>query len=431
MASDGATHVAQTPWTLYSGPRRTFLLLVLFLVSTSNYVDRNLITVVLEPIKTEFGVSDMLLGLLTGFAFAAFYTTLGLPLARWADRGDRRVVITLTLAIWSVMTAACGIAQTFWQLALARIGVGAGEAGAGPPAQSLVADYFAPERRARAFAMLTLSGTVGYLIGLVCGSQVAEAYGWRAAFLLLGLPGVALAAATRFLLAEPRTTLGFPGRAAQGEALGAAVRTLFGKRSYVDVTISFVLYSLVAYGALTFTISFMIRVHGMTIAQAGSTFGSLSALAALVGTLGGGFLADRLAARDIAWVARLPGYGMLVSFPLYVYAWLTPSIALMNVAFIVAGTLLSAVIPPIFSALHIVCGSKRRATAAAIAGFAANLVGLGLGPLITGALSDLIAQSLGPAEGLRYALLIATTGFLPCGWFMLHAARHLETDAEA
>ena len=173
---------------------------MLFLIGTSNFADRNVIGVLLEPIKAEFGISDASLGLLSGVSFALFYATLGLPVAHWADRGDRRLIITLALGIWTVMTALCGLAQSFWQLVLVRVGVGAGEAGAVPPAQSLIIDYYSPDRRGRAIGIFMLSSTTGYVLGIVIGGWIAEAHGWRAAFLFVGLPRLVLAILARFVL---------------------------------------------------------------------------------------------------------------------------------------------------------------------------------------------------------------------------------------
>ena len=175
------------PWNYYTNRNRRTFSFVLFLVGTSNYVDRNIIGVLLEPIKKEFLVSDTMLGVLSGISFALFYATLGIPIARWADRGDRKLVITLCLGIWCAMTALCGLASTFWQLVAVRFGVGAGEAGAIPPAQSLLADYYPPTQRARAIGFFSMSSSAGYAIGLIFGGYVAQHYGWRAAFLSVGL----------------------------------------------------------------------------------------------------------------------------------------------------------------------------------------------------------------------------------------------------
>jgi predicted MFS family arabinose efflux permease len=418
------------PWNLYGERQRWGFLLVLFLVSTSNYVDRNIIGVLLEPIKREFQVSDTMLGLLTGFSFAIFYATLGIPVARWADRGDRKLILTVSLTIWSVMTALCGMAQSFWQLALARIGVGAGEAGALPPAQSLIADYYPPDRRGKALGVFMMSSMAGYVLGIVVGGQIAQYWGWRNAFLAVGLPGLALAVVTHLVLREPRRRPEFAVSSADHEPLGVSIRALFAKRSFVDILIALVLYFMMAYGAFVFTVSFMIRVHGVSVGTASAIFGTLSSVTALIGSYLGGSVADRLAKKDIGWLARLPGWGLIVACPIYEVAFGLPTLVGTVIMLSIGGLFLTGAIPAMFAALHVVCGSKRRAMSVAVIFFFANLIGTGLGPIVTGRLSDSFAQTVGVGDGLRYAMMLVMLTFLPSGWFMLRAARGLARDAE-
>jgi MFS family permease len=419
------------PWDLYSRRDRAAFLCVLFLVGTSNYVDRNVIGVLLEPIKNEFQVSDTLLGLLSGLSFALFYATLGIPVARWADRGDRKLVMTLSLAVWSVMTALCGAATTFWQLLIARFGVGAGEAGALPPAQSLLADYYPPERRARAIGIFVMSGSSGYVLGLMLGGVLVQQYGWRATLIIFGLSGLLLLPFTHYVLKEPRHLPQFKPAADTAESMVEAFRILMAKPAYFNLIAGMVVYFLTSYGALVFIISLMIRAYGLTTAQAGTIFGGVFAAAALVGSLAGGALADRLAARDVTWLPRLAGWGLIAAFPLYELALMSPGVVALSVLVFLATTALAGSIPASFSAIHLVCGSKRRAFAIALTFFFANLVGLGLGPLVTGMLSDAFAATHGSAEGLRFALMACTGALLPAGWLMLRAVRTFRADAEA
>jgi MFS family permease len=420
-----------TPWELYSARQRWTFVAVLFLVSTSNYVDRNVISVLLEPIKAEFGVSDTLLGLLTGVSFALFYATLGIPVARWADRGNRKLIITLSLSVWSAMTAVCGLAQSFWQLALARVGVGAGEAGAIPPAQSLIADYFSPAQRGRALAIFMASAMAGYLIGFVGGAHIAADYGWRTAFIVMGLPGLALAVVVHFVLREPRERLpALRASAAQQEPFALTLELLMRKRSFVQLLIATVIYFLIAYGAIVFFPSYMIRVLGVGLAEAGTKFGAVSAAASIAGTLLGGVLLDRLARRDLAWLAWLPAVGLAITWPLYELMLIVPTFeALLAIAGF-AGVALNAAVPALFSVLHAICGSPRRAMAVAILFFFANLIGLGLGPVIAGAMSDAFSAACGPV-GLRYALMLVMTLLLPAAGFMYLCGRNMKRDLEA
>ena len=418
------------PWELYARRERTIFLWMLFLVGTSSYVDKNVIGVVLEPIKAEFQVSDTMLGLLSGIAFALFYATAGIPVARWADRGDRKLAITLSLCAWSVMTVLCGLATTFWQLMVARFGVGTGEAGAIPPAQSLLADYYPPLERARAMGVFMMSAAGGYIIGLMLGGFIAQSHGWRAVFIIFGLAGLALAPLAHFILKEPRHTRQFALQADGGEPMVAAVRALFAKPAYRALLVSIVIFFLVSYGALVFVVSLIIRVHGVNVAQAGGIYGATVALGVVIGSVGGGALADRLAVRDIAWLARVAGWGLMATIPLYELAFCSPNIITMVPFLLLGAVVISSAIPPAFSAVHVVCGSKRRALAVALVLFFANLIGLGLGPVIAGALSDRFGAVYGSAEGLRYALMIVTIVLLPSSLLMLRAARYLKRDAE-
>jgi MFS family permease len=416
-------------WELYSGRQRAMFLTILFLACTSNYVDRQLMSVLIEPIKHEFGASDTQMGLLTGFAFALCYAVLGIPVARLADRGDRRLVISVSMALWSLMTALCGVAGTFWHMFAARVGVGIGEAGAIPPAQSLIADYFAPERRTRALAIFMSAATVGYLVAFVIGAQIAAAAGWRTAFLIMGIPGLLLAALAWAGLEEPRK---LPGRASPGgefEDLSRSLRILFGKRSYVLATAAITFYFLVAYGALIWVPPYMQRVLHVDLAAAGAGYGLVSALGTVVGTLLGGSVTDRLIKRDRRWAAWAPGYALLLCWPLFTLSFLINNYVGFLVINLAAGLVLAAAVPAFFGLIHVICGSRRRAMAVAIIFFFANLIGLGLGPVITGYLSDVFTTTHGPT-GLRYAVIVALLMLLPAGLCHLRIARHLEGDME-
>ena len=429
-ASGVAEQRRRGPWDNYTSSERHRLLLILFLVGTSNYIDKNIIGVLLEPIKIEFQVSDTSLGLLSGIAFAFVYATLGIPVARWADRGDRKLIITLSLVVWSAMTALCGLAATFWQLAVARCGVGVGEAGAIPPAQSLLTDYFSPTQRARAIGMFMLSATAGYAVALVLGGWITQNFGWRTAFLAVALLGLALSPATQLLLKEPRRLAQSEPRREEQESVITALRVLLKKPAYRNIVAAIVAYFLMAYGGMVFIVSLMIRAHGLNVGQAGTTFGVISAVGACLGTLAGGALADRMATQDVAWYGRMSGWGMMLTTLAYELALCTSSIFAMVPLLLLSTLLMWGVSPAMYSALHFVCGSKRRAMAVAVAFFFANLIGLGLGPVITGSLSDMFAATRGSAEGLRYALMIVMTVLVPAGWCMVRAGQFLKLDAE-
>jgi MFS family permease len=415
---------------VYTDRQRWRFLVVLFLVSTSNYFDRNVISVLLEPIKHEFHASDTMLGLLSGFCFAIFYVLFGMPVARWADYGNRRTIITCALAVWSAMTLCCGLAQNFWQLALARIGVGAGESGAIPPAQSLIADYFPPDRRASAIAIFTAAATAGYLLGFGLGGYIAAKYGWRTTFLVAGLPGLALALATRFVLAEPRLLIGRSSQSADRESIRDTLLRLKAKRGFLYALTGCILYFLMAYGALIFIPSFLIRALHIPLAEVSVTYGAIAALASLVGTLGGGLLADRLGRRDVRWLAWLPAATCTVAGPIYLVAFSLHQFSSFLALVFVAMMLLAGGLPPVFAAIHLICGTRRRATAIAIVLFSATLIGGGMGPLITGAISDALSAVYG-ADGLRYSLMIMMPVLVVTGASFYCFGREMPMDLEA
>jgi MFS family permease len=419
------------PWDVYTPRQRRAFLLVLFLVGTSNNLDKNIISVLLEQIKAEFRASDTMLGLLSGISFALFYATFGIPAARWADRGDRKLVITVSLAIWSAMTVLCGFAGTFWQLVMARFGVGAGEAGAMPPAQSLLAHYYPPAERAKAIGILMMSSAAGYAVGLVLGGFIAQYYGWRAAFVVVGLAGMALAPLTHFVLKEPRRIPQFALRPESYESIFTTIGILLQKAAYRNIVGAIIVFFLMGYGVLVFVVSLMIRLYGLSIAQAGTIFGAISAIAAIVGNHVGGKFADKLVQRDIKLLPRMAGWTMISAVPIYELALAAPRIRIMVPLLLLSMAILNAVLPPLFAALHMVCGSKRRAMSVAVAYLFANLVGVGLGPVMTGYISDRLRVHWGAGEGLRYSLMMMMCVLVPAGRLMLRAARNFASDAEA
>jgi MFS family permease len=405
------------------------MLLVLFLISTSSYLDRNIVAVALEPIKREFHLSDTMLGVLSGAAFAVFYVSLAIPVARLADRGDRRLIITAAMTIWSLMTTLCGLATGYWQLALARMGVGAGEAAAMAPAQGLIADYFPPERRASAIGLFMMSVTAGNVLAMVGGGWIAQSFGWRGLFLVSGLFGLGLAPVAFLTLKEPRA-LGRLRRLQTGETFFASIRALSAKRSYRLIAAAITLFFVVAFGPMAFIIPFLMRVHHLSLANAGALFGLLTAVGGVLGNLIGGVLTDRLARRDIRWLGAVPGIGLLALCGLYQAAFMAHAQIVSLALLFWAGMVFAAVYPPMYAALHAVCGATRRVTALAIALSLGNLAGLGLGPVAVGLISDLIGRSMGPAVGLQYALCISMGLAVPAGLLFLLASRVIPADAE-
>lgn len=405
-----------------------YVLGVLFVVYVFNFVDRQILSILLQPIKEELQVSDTAMGFLTGIAFALFYTVAGIPIARWADTGTRRSVIALGLAIWSAMTALSGLVRTFGQLALARVGVGVGEAACSPPAHSLLADYFPPHRRATALAVYSMGIHVGILVGFVLGGWVNQLFGWRQAFLVVGLPGLVLAAVVRLTVREPvrgtweLTTAGVPV-----ESSREVLRFVWGLASFRHMALAAALHSFAAYGVATWGPAFLIRVHGMETGAIGTWLGLITGVGGAIGALGGGMLADRLGVRDPRWSLWLPAVAAAVEVPFWLAFLLVPEPSqalLWLVPAVVAGAMW---LGPVFALTQGLVRPHMRALASALLLFVINLIGLGMGPQAVGILNDVLAGTFG-AAAIRYSLLLVAAMNL---WSAVHfawAARTLRAD---
>jgi len=409
-----------------------YVLGVLFLLYVIAYVDRQVMSVLLQPIKQEFGVSDTAMGLLTGVAFAIFYFLFGIPIARWSDRGVRRSIIALAVGFWSAMTALTGVAQSYAHLLLLRIGVAAGEAGGGAPAHSLVSDYFPPSRRATALAILTTGGSVGMMLGLALGGWLGDRYGWRLAFVALGLPGLAVALLVRASVREPprgRFDAGAPP-APRGETTASVVRYLWAFRSFRWLLLAATLHVFSGFGAASWNPTFLVRVHGMSLTQAGFWLGPITGVCSGLGAVLWGVLADRLGRRDERWYMRLPGLGSLAALP-FVYAFILWPEALGAVLFLVPGSLLgNCYTGATFAMAQGLARPQMRATAAAFILLVMNLLGAGLGPFVVGALNDGLEPRFGSAT-IRYSLLIIALPRLLAAVMNLLAARSLREDLAA
>jgi MFS family permease len=427
-----AATTSAAPWTLYSGAQRWGLLTILFVVITTSYFDCFVISVLLEPIKQEFHVSDTMLGLLSGLCFSLLYSVVALPVARWVDRGNRRTVIALGLTAWSAMTVFCGMAGSFSQLALARLGVGATESGAMPAAQSLVVDYFPVEQRATALATLTTAAvSVGYLLAICLGGLITAAYGWRAAFILVGAPGLLLALIARLALAEPRCQLGFPRALTQRESTRQTLVRLGAKKSFRYMLVALSLYALFGYGVTTFFLpSYMMRILHASLTQVSQTWGFSIASANVIGALVGGRLTDRLIKRDVRWHMWLPAIACILGGLVY---WVALSLQhfwpFLIVEFL-AETIMAIGVPAAFAAVHTVCGERRRAMAVAIVYFLITLCGAGLGPLAVGMLSDLLGTVYGH-ESLRYSLIAMLLILIPAAAAFYWSGRWMPHELES
>ena len=405
-----------------------YVLGLLFVVYVFNFIDRQILAILLEPIKADLGVSDTAMGFLTGIAFAIFYTFAGIPIARLADRSSRRTVIAVGLALWSAMTAASGLARSFGQLALARIGVGIGEAACTPPAHSLLADYFPPERRATALAIYGMGIHVGILFGFLVGGWMNELFGWRNALYVVGLPGLALAVLVRLTVREPARGVA-DGLAVPHAAVPMrdAVREVRALASLRHMTLGAGLHSFAGYALAAWGPAFMVRVHHMGTAEVGTSLGLITGFGGAAGAIIGGTLVDRLGRRDARWVLWVPAIASTIEVPLLIaFLVLESTTAALMVA--VPAVLAGAVwLGPIFSAAQNLVGPAMRAFTSALMLFVVNLIGLGLGPQAVGLLNDGLGPRFGP-ETIRYSLcLVGLTNLWAAGHFAW-AARTFRAD---
>lgn len=425
--AEGRAPVSAEPASGLSSGYRAYALGLLLVVYVFNFVDRQILSIVAPLIQKDFAFSDTALGMLTGPAFALFYTFVGIPIARWADVGVRRSIISLALLIWSGMTALTGFAQSFAHLALARIGVGVGEAGCSPPAHSLISDLFPVSWRGTALSIYSLGIPIGGALGSALGGWLGQAYGWRTAFFAVGIPGVVLSLLVRATLREPPRAEAPPRR----ESTAEVFRFMLRLPAFRHLSAGAALHAFTGYGAAAFIPLFLIRVHGMSVAEAGAWLALIALTTGTLGTFLGGALSDRLAGRDARWYMRVPAIATLAGAPFAFLFYLWPD-ARTAVLLSIPGAIVGPFyLGPTFAMTQSLAKPHMRAVAASVLLFIINLVGLGAGPIFVGVLSDWLKPSFG-VDAIRYALLV-TVASGSC-WSALHyvlAARTLRADLQA
>jgi MFS transporter, Spinster family, sphingosine-1-phosphate transporter len=407
---------------------RRYLLAVLMVILAFNYVDRLALGLLLQDIKADIHITDTQLGVLSGIAFALFYSIMGIPIARWADRGNRASIITVTTALWSIAVALCGTAGTFLQLLVIRVGVAVGEAGCIPPAHSLIADYFTRTERPRAVAIYMLGAPLSMLVGYLVAGWLNELYGWRMTFVLLGLPGVVLALLAWFTLRDPRRSsagvsvispipLSANGNASTAEpSMKEVCLTLWSKPTFRHLLLCFSVVSFFGYGLLQWQPAFFVRSYGLQTGELGTWFALITGGGGLLGTYLGGEWASRHAAGNER--LQLRGIAVMycafgaISACAYVVTDYHVAFALMAVATVG----IYSVSGPLFATIQTLVPARMRAMSIAILYLFANLVGMGFGPLAAGALSDAFRPWAGE-ESLRYALLVLCPGYV---WAATH-----------
>ena len=393
--------------------RTHYALFVLASIYVFNYIDRQLMAILIEPVKLEFGISDTGIGLLSGVTFAVFYTVFGFPLGRLSDRIGRKPVIAFSCIAWSLMTMLCGMAGNFLSLVLTRIGVAVGEAGGTAPSVAMVSDLYPPNRRSTALSVLMLGSSLGAIVGLGLGGWIAQHHGWRYAFLLIGAPGIFLGLLLLLTVRSPQRVTPLGVVPAQQDNWVKTLAELFRMPSFLCLVLAGGAAAIAGYAIGTWSPSFLIRSHGLNLQQAGFLVGVVGGTGATVGTLTCGILTDRMARRDAGWQIGVPLLGTLISIPFALAYFLWPQ----GTAFIIGGIAIPQAFlfysvfgffgvwwaTPCLSAITHLFPATRLAQATSIFLMSMTLLGVGIGPLLVGMLSDFYVKGMG-AESLRYAL---------------------------
>jgi MFS family permease len=386
---------------------RNYVLLMLTLVYVFNFVDRQLLVILQESIKKELQLSDTQLGLLSGFTFAIFYVTLGIPIARIADKTNRRNTVTASLGLWSIMTAFSGMARNFIQLLLVRIGVGVGEAGGSPPAHAMISDYFPPQKRSTALSVYSTGIYFGILTGFLMGGYLNKYVGWRTAFFVVGIPGVIFSLLFYATVKEPRRGATDTGKAptVKPASLREVLKLLYSTKTFVYLALATGLHVFCIYGLINWAPSFLARLHGMKNSQIGAILGPIFGIGGGVGSFAGGLLTDHFGKKDKRLYLKIPAYAIIISI-----FFAAGALFLQNTFFSIlclgcCASLQSMYLGPSIAVAHSLVPASMRSLTSAVLFFVLNFIGLGFGPLVVGLISDLLAPSLG-VESLRWAMSI-------------------------
>lgn len=401
--------------------RRASLVLALLLIAyIFNFLDRQILGILAQPIKADLNLTDTQFGAIGGLAFALLYSVLGIPLAYVADKTSRSGVIAGALALWSAFTALCGTAHGYWQLFFYRLGVGIGEAGGVAPAYALIADYFPPERRARALAIFSLGIPLGLAAGTLIGAYIAHAINWRAAFLVMGLAGILLAPVLRFVVRDVPRPVSAIGQA----PLGRVFPMLARKPAFWLLAFASSASSLCGYGLALWTPSVVIRSFGLDLISTANFLASILLIGGCAGVFAGGWLADRFGHGDRGWYAKLPAIAWLISAPAWALGLMAPNLWIAWPLLLIGNALNILWLGPVTTAVQHLVPRPMRATASASFLLINNLIGLGVGPLLIGHVSDLLKKSYG-VESLRYAAVGSTAFYLVAAALMLIAVKHV------
>lgn len=409
-------------------PSRVLVLTLLIAVISLNIIDRQVIGILSEPIKQELKLSDMQLGLLTGLAFSLFYSAIGIPIAHFADRGDRVKILAAATFAWSLMTGLGALAINYLTLLLARAGVAVGEAGCNPTTQSLIADYFPPERRGLAQGLLVTSIPLSSLAALALGGIVADALGWRWTLIIAAVPGLLLAPLVWRILPEPRRLHAAEARA-PGNSMYSEIVSLMRKKDLVLLIAAATFSAVQTYAMFLWVPSFFMRSFNWSLTTAGVGLGFAVGIGGVIGSVAAGWFADRLRGRQFGGQIAIPGLAAIISIPLLLTMLLSNDSQLAIGAFFLIQTVTVAGAPALYAALQDFAPAGNRALAFALLSLAANLIGMGIGPLALGQVSDWLAPTLG-ARSLQYALLLCVATQALAAVFYLATFRNARSSGQ-
>ena len=407
---------------------RSYVMAILVLVYTFNFIDRQIVGILAVPIKNDLALTDTQLGLIGGLAFALFYTALGIPIAMLADRKNRTWIMAIALTVWSAMTGVCGLAQNFVQLFLARLGVGIGEAGGVAPAYSLIADYFPADQRARALSVYSFGIPIGSALGIVFGGLIAAKIDWRFAFFATGFAGVLIAPLFKLTVKEPPRGQ-FDSKVSAPMPIKEVVPTLARKRSFWLMSFGAACSSMMGYGLFFWLPSFFVRSFDMSLIDASLFYGAVLLVGGVIGTWVGGVLADRFGQQNKKAYVLVPCAAFIVSIPCYVFALLSTNLVACFFAMLIPTAFGLAWLGPVLSAIQHVVPTSMRATASAVFLFINNLIGIGLGTAALGIISDSLQAQFGN-DSLRYSILAGTVFYVAAAALFFASAKHLPGEWE-
>lgn len=417
---------------MFTAAYKRYVLAVMTTVYTFNIIDRGLMILLLQPIKQDLRLSDTQLGFLTGIAFGIFYATLGLPIARWADRGNRATIASLSIGLWGLTVMTCLFVTNYWQLVCARIAAAVGESGGKPPTYSLIGDYFPrPAERTRAMAIYWLSSPLAGLISFIAGGWLGERYGWRMTFFMIGIPGLILAMIVKRTITDPRTRA-CGAHVAQGPVppMRVVLLTLWQQRACRHLSFGLILLYTIGLGLSSWYAAFLMRTHGMGTAELGVWLGLAFGLGGIAGVLLGGHVASRWFGDNERGQMRVTAVAVTLVVPCYVAFLLLPQkyVALAMLAPVM--TLFNFFLAPTYALMQRLVPDEMRATTMAVVMLLANLIGMGIGPQVVGMLSDVFHPMLG-IDSLRYAMLLMSVVALWAGWHFWKAGQTIKSDLSA